>query len=206
MLQLQFDFFAKELLRWHADFGRHNLPWQNNPSPYRVWVSEIMLQQTQVKTVLSFYEKFMNRFPGISELSSGSLDEVLNLWSGLGYYTRARNLHLTSKIIMKEHNGMFPDEAGELIQLPGIGRSTAGAILALSFERKASILDGNAKRIFCRYHAIKAWPNSADTMRKLWNTADRHLPDARIRDYTQALMDLGATVCKLKKPACGQCP
>jgi len=164
-----------------------------------------MLQQTQVKTVIPFYEKFMERFSNVKTLSDNNLDDVLTLWSGLGYYSRARHLHESSKIIMEKHDGIVPTTVERLMALPGIGRSTAGAIVALSLNKRAPMLDGNAKRVFCRYHAIKGRPDNAQKKKKLWAIAETHLPTNRFRDYTQALMDLGATVCKTI-PLCPECP
>lgn len=199
------DTFSKSLIKWFYLRGRHNLPWQINATPYRVWVSEIMLQQTQVKTVIPFYEKFMRRFSDVKTLSDNNLDDVLTLWSGLGYYSRARRLHKASKIIMEKHEGILPHTVEKLMALPGIGRSTAGAIVALSLNKRAPMLDGNAKRVFCRYHAIKTQPDNAQKKKRLWAIAENHLPTSQFRDYTQALMDLGATVCKTI-PLCSECP
>ena len=189
--------FSDLLLTWFKDNGRKNLPWQKNISPYKVWVSEIMLQQTQVKTVIPYFERFMKRFSTIENLSNASLDEVLHFWTGLGYYARARNLHKAAKIITKEYQGVFPISYNEIVNLPGIGRSTAGAILSLSYEKCFPILDGNVKRVLTRYHGVKGWPGKKKVENQLWEIAERHTPTRSIRQYTQAIMDLGATVCTL---------
>lgn len=198
--------FAQRLLRWHTRHGRHDLPWQQPRSPYRVWLSEIMLQQTQVATVIPYYRRFLKRFPSLRTLAQAPLDDVLALWSGLGYYARARNLHRAARIVMEEHGGRFPDEFGAAATLPGIGRSTAGAILAQAFGQRHPILDGNARRVFARHAAIQGWPGDPRVARKFWRVAEQHLPRTRLADYTQALMDLGATVCTARNPACAACP
>ena len=199
------DWFAKQLLIWFDHYGRRDLPWQTNPNPYRVWVSEIMLQQTQVTTVIPFFQRFITRFPTVDALASADLDEVLHHWTGLGYYARGRNLHKTAQIIAAESNGMFPVGVEALIKLPGIGRSTAGAIAAISQGQQASILDGNVKRVLARFHAIPGYPGTAQTLKALWKHADQHTPSDRVADYTQAIMDLGATVCA-RQPDCSRCP
>lgn len=182
------------------------MPWQSVRDPYRIWVSEIMLQQTQVKTVIPYYNRFMQQFPDVQVLANADLDEVLHCWSGLGYYARARNLHKTATIICKEFNGVFPVQIDQLMGLPGIGRSTAGAILALSHGQVQPILDGNVKRVLTRYHGIQGWPGERKTEQTLWEIAARHTPKTNVADYTQAIMDLGATVCKRTKPDCVLCP
>lgn len=197
--------FSDLLLNWFDLYGRHDLPWQKNPTPYRVWVSEIMLQQTQVKTVIPFFTNFIRLFPSVKILSETNLDEVLNSWSGLGYYSRARNLHKAARIIVEEYGGVMPTTTEELVGLPGIGKSTAGAIIALGLNQPAAILDANVKRVLSRYHAIKAKPETAKTTRQLWATSEMHVPIKRHREYTQALMDLGAMVCR-KDPICSRCP
>lgn len=191
--------FTKHLLDWFPIHGRHDLPWQKNPTPYRVWVSEIMLQQTQVNTVIPYYQKFMERFSSITLLSGAEQDEVLHYWSGLGYYARARHLHRCAQIIVKEYAGQFPEDIDTLCALPGIGRSTAGAILSFSLNVRAPILDGNVKRVLTRYHAIGGAPD-------LWELAEQHTPTENFAQYTQAIMDLGATICTRRQPACFQCP
>ena len=198
--------FSSNLLKWFKTSGRHDLPWQKNVNPYRVWVSEIMLQQTQVKAVMPYFERFMERFPTIDSLSLASIDQVLHLWTGLGYYARARNLHKTSIIIATELAGQFPDTIDELVSLPGIGRSTAGAILALSMNKRASILDGNVKRVLTRFFLVHGWPEQTKVRNQLWEIADRNTPQRNFSQYTQAIMDLGATVCKRSRPECLCCP
>jgi len=182
------------------------LPWQKNPTPYRVWVSEIMLQQTQVATVVPYYQRFMRSFPNLKQLALAEQDEVLHLWTGLGYYARARNLHKTAQIIYTQYKGRFPLALELVIDLPGIGRSTAGAILALSQQQCLPILDGNVKRVFCRMFNIEGWPDSPSTQKLLWPLAEKLLPKERMRDYTQAIMDLGATVCTRSSVQCDLCP
>lgn len=198
--------FAPALLAWFDGHGRHDLPWQRDPTVYRVWVSEIMLQQTQVAVVIPYYERFMARFPGVGALADADLDEVLGLWSGLGYYARGRNLHAAARAVVAEHGGRFPETLEGLVALPGIGRSTAGAILALALGRRYPILDGNAKRVLARFHAVSGWPGEGPVRNRLWMLADRHTPHERVGDYTQAIMDLGATLCRRAKPACLLCP
>jgi A/G-specific adenine glycosylase len=198
--------FAAELLRWFDRYGRKHLPWQRSPTPYRVWVSEIMLQQTQVATVIPYYERFMTRFPSIAALASATTDEVLHLWTGLGYYARARNLHRAAQIVVREHAGVFPRTIDAVQALPGIGRSTAGAILALSLHQRHPILDGNVKRVLTRYFGIRGFPGDLSIERQLWTLADACTPVERVEHYTQAIMDLGATVCVRSKPVCLACP
>ena len=197
---------ARRLLAWHARHGRHDLPWQRRRTPYRVWVSEIMLQQTQVATVIPYYRRFLARFPDVVALATAPLDEVLHLWTGLGYYARARNLHQAAKLIVAEHTGRFPTEFEQVAALPGIGRSTAGAILALSRGQRHPILDGNVKRVLARHHAVHGWPGDKRVEQKLWTLAEAHTPRARLANYTQAIMDLGATLCTRTRPDCGRCP
>ena len=201
----RFD-FSQELLKWFDLHGRNNLPWQDNRTPYRVWISEIMLQQTQVSTVIPFFERFMESYPDISSLCNASTEQVMHHWTGLGYYARARNLHKMSRIIQENYNGNLPLDFNELVQLPGIGRSTAGAILALSDNQKYAILDGNVKRVLARYHAVSGWPGLTKVEKKLWRLSEKHLPSERIADFTQAIMDLGATLCIRSKPQCQICP
>ncbi len=198
--------FSTRLLRWFDHSGRKDLPWQTRPTAYRVWVSEIMLQQTQVSTVTPYYLRFMRRFPDVHSLAQAALDEVLHLWSGLGYYARARNLYRAARLVRDQHQGELPRDIESLQQLPGIGRSTAAAILALSHGERHAILDGNVKRVLARYHAIDGWPGSKSVEKQLWTCAESHTPSRRVRDYTQAIMDLGATVCTRAQPACGRCP
>lgn len=198
--------FSTRLLRWADYSGRKDLPWQTQPTAYRVWVSEIMLQQTQVSTVIPYYLRFMRRFPDVRSLAQAAPDEVLHLWSGLGYYARARNLHRAARLICDQHRGDLPRNIEGLQRLPGIGRSTAAAILALAHGERHAILDGNVKRVLARYHAIGGWPGDQNVEKQLWACAESHTPSRRARDYTQAIMDLGATVCTRARPACGRCP
>ena len=198
--------FAGRLLDWFDQHGRKHLPWQQDITAYRVWVSEIMLQQTQVATVIPYYERFMSVYPTVDRLADASEDEVLHLWTGLGYYARARNLHKTAKQVVRDYNGEFPITVDELESLPGIGRSTAGAIVAISTNTRAAILDGNVKRVLARCFAIEGWPGSTTTQKALWAKAEELTPDTRVADYTQAIMDLGATVCVRSSPVCEACP
>jgi A/G-specific adenine glycosylase len=198
--------FAERLLQWYELHGRHDLPWQLARTPYRVWVSEVMLQQTQVTTVIPFFERFMARFPDVAALATAPIDEVLHHWTGLGYYARARNLHKAAGVLVHEHEGEFPLTVDAVATLPGIGRSTAGAILALSRNVHAPILDGNVKRVLTRHRAIAGWPDAPATQRALWPLAEALTPQERVADYTQAIMDLGATLCVRRQPACGECP
>ncbi len=198
--------FSSPLLAWFDLHGRKNLPWQSPRDPYRVWVSEIMLQQTQVQTVIDYFNRFMQRFPTIKDLVVADEDEVLSLWSGLGYYSRARNLHKTAKLIIENHNGTFPEDLSLLITLPGIGPSTAAAILSQAFNLPTPILDGNVKRVLARFFRIQGWPDQAQVKKTLWDLAHSCMPQERCADYTQAIMDLGATCCTSKKPNCLHCP
>ncbi|HTT07432.1 MAG TPA: A/G-specific adenine glycosylase [Gammaproteobacteria bacterium] len=198
--------FAARLLRWHHHHGRHDLPWQHTGDPYRVWLSEIMLQQTQVATVIPYYQRFVKRLPDIHMLAMAPLDEVLKLWAGLGYYARARHLHRCAQFIAQEQGGRWPRDLETLRGLPGIGRSTAGAILALAHGLRHPILDGNVKRVLTRHHAVRGFPGDSKIEQKLWRLAERHLPRRNIADYTQAIMDLGATVCTRRRPDCPRCP
>lgn len=198
--------FSERLLTWFDDHGRKDLPWQQSRDPYAIWISEIMLQQTQVQTVIPYFERFMKRFATIEALASAQQDDVLHHWSGLGYYARARNLHAAAKIIVSEHGGVFPDDIEALVALPGIGRSTAGAILSLSHDQRHPILDGNVKRVLTRHSAIEGWPGRSAVLRELWALADEHTPEDRVAAYTQAIMDLGATLCTRSNPVCERCP
>jgi A/G-specific adenine glycosylase len=201
-----FPNFSEQILAWFKIHGRKHLPWQLGRTSYRVWVSEIMLQQTQVATVVPYYERFMARFPNVESLACASQDEVLQLWTGLGYYARGRNLHKCAQMIAEEHHGIFPNSVDDLEQLPGIGRSTAGAIISLALNQRATILDGNVKRVLARFHAIEGWPAKTAVSKKLWQVAFEHTPDKDFADYTQAMMDLGATICTRSKPKCSDCP
>ena len=198
--------FAASVLEWFGQHGRKNLPWQVEPTPYRVWVSEIMLQQTQVATVIPYYERFMASFPDVNALADASIDDVLHHWSGLGYYARARNLHKAATIVRDDHGGEFPTDFEAVVGLPGIGRSTAGAILALSLNARHAILDGNVKRVLARYHAVDGWPGKTSVANRLWELAERYTPESGASAYTQAMMDLGATLCTRSKPDCARCP
>ncbi len=198
--------FNSALLTWYDRYGRKNLPWQQDVSAYRVWVSEIMLQQTQVNTVIPYFERFMARFPDIAQLANASEDSVLHLWTGLGYYARARNLHKTARLIHTQHDDLFPANVDQLIKLPGIGRSTAGAIASIAMGIRAPILDGNVRRVLCRFHAVSGWPGKAGVQKTLWKYAEEYTPRRRVKDYTQAIMDLGATVCTRARPQCPDCP
>ena len=194
--------FARRLVRWQSRHGRHDLPWQRTRDPYRIWLSEVMLQQTQVATVIPYYRRFLARFPSVTALARATVEDVLTLWSGLGYYTRARNLHAAAQAVMTRHRGRFPRSRESLESLPGLGRSTAAAIAVFAFGRREAILDGNVKRVLARYFAIRGVPSE----RRLWALAESELPSKSIEAYTQALMDLGAGVCTRQRPACAECP
>ncbi|HEY3518824.1 MAG TPA: A/G-specific adenine glycosylase [Gammaproteobacteria bacterium] len=197
---------AGRLLAWFDAHGRHDLPWQLERTPYSVWVSEIMLQQTQVGTVIPFYLRFMQRFPTVEALAAAPLDDVLAHWAGLGYYARARNLWSAARMVMEQYGGEVPTTFDALHALPGIGRSTAGAILAQAHGQRWPILDGNVKRVLARYHAVTGWPGLPAVASELWRHAEAHTPHERVADYTQAIMDLGATLCARSRPACTVCP
>lgn len=194
------------LLVWWDKYGRHDLPWQKNPVPYRVWVSEIMLQQTQVATVEGYFDRFMRSFPDVAALAKAEQDDVLHHWSGLGYYSRARNLHKAARKIIAEHAGILPESLEELVALPGIGPSTAGAILSLSMHKRQPILDGNVKRVMARVFCVEGWPGSTANMKYLWELVEQCTPVSRVDHYTQAIMDLGATLCTRSRPRCTDCP
>lgn len=198
--------FAQSVLDWFDDHGRHDLPWQQDVTPYRVWVSEIMLQQTRVSTVIPYFQRFMQDFPDVESLASAQADHVLHLWTGLGYYARARNLHRAAGIIQQEHGGEFPASLDALTSLPGIGRSTAGAILSLGMGQWAAILDGNVKRVLARRFAVEGWPGRTAVARELWTLSEALTPKTRAADYNQAMMDLGATLCTRSSPDCERCP
>ncbi|RAU46613.1 MULTISPECIES: A/G-specific adenine glycosylase [unclassified Pseudomonas] len=203
---MQPEQFSSAVLDWYDRHGRHDLPWQHDITPYRVWVSEIMLQQTQVSTVLGYFDRFMDALPTVQALAEAPEDEVLHLWTGLGYYTRARNLQKAAKIIVAEHGGEFPRDVEKLTALPGIGQSTAGAIASISMGLRAPILDGNVKRVLARFTAQEGYPGDPKVARQMWATAERFTPQARVNHYTQAMMDLGATLCTRSKPSCLLCP
>ena len=198
--------FSDRVLQWYARHGRRDLPWQVQPTPYRVWVSEIMLQQTQVATVIPYFERFMSAFPDVATLAEADQDQVLHHWSGLGYYARARHLHAAARQILSLHDGRFPESMEAVMALPGVGRSTAGAILSLACGQSQPILDGNVKRVLARYHAVTGWPGQTAVLRELWSLAEQHTPQQDCAAYTQAMMDLGATVCTRTRPQCGICP
>ncbi len=202
---MAFD-FAAALLTWFDQHGRKDLPWQQDKTPYRVWVSEIMLQQTQVASVIGYYQRFMQRFPDLAALATAPEDAVLEHWAGLGYYARARNLHKCARHIHGELDGKFPRSLAALSELPGIGRSTAGAILSIAYQQRAPILDGNVKRVLCRFDGIDTWSGERATEKRLWQRAEELTPSHRIADYTQAIMDLGATLCRRSNPQCSACP
>ena len=197
--------FAQRLLEWFDHSGRHDLPWQHPREPYRVWVSEIMLQQTQVRTAIPYFQRFMEAFPTLPALAAASLDQVLAQWSGLGYYARARNLHSAARRCVELHGGALPRDIDALVALPGIGRSTAAAILSQAWGERVAILDGNVKRVLARYHGISGWPNLPAVEKQLWTLAEQHLPAQRMADYTQAQMDFGATLCTRANPVCALC-
>jgi A/G-specific adenine glycosylase len=197
---------AQRVLRWRQRHGRRGLPWQDTRDPYRVWLSEIMLQQTQVETVRAYYQRFLQRFPDLAALAAAPLDEVLALWSGLGYYSRARNLHRCAQLLMQEHGGVFPQSSEALTRLPGVGRSTAAAIAAFCFSERVAILDGNVKRVLGRALGFGGDLSLAAQERALWQRAQALVPERGVEGYTQGLMDLGATLCTLRQPQCGRCP
>ena len=198
--------FAARVIAWQKVHGRHDLPWQNTRDPYAIWVSEIMLQQTQVSAVIGYYQRFMERFPDIASLAAAQQDEVLRYWSGLGYYSRARNLHAAAQRIVQAHGGHFPKDTEAVMALPGIGRSTAAAVTAVAFGQHRASLDGNVKRVLARCFGIEGWPGLPAVEKKLWQLAETLLPQHDIESYTQGLMDLGATVCTRSRPKCGLCP
>lgn len=200
------EIFSARVIHWQQQEGRHDLPWQGTRDPYRVWLSEIMLQQTQVVTVVAYYSRFLERFPDVTSLASASVDAVLELWAGLGYYARARNLHRCAQVLVEKHGGQFPRDPEQIAELPGIGRSTAAAIAAFAFGSRAAILDGNVKRVLARCFAIDGFPGAAAVERTLWALAERLSPQVGIEAYTQGLMDLGATVCVRGQPFCPPCP
>lgn len=200
------DGFATNLLDWYDLHGRKDLPWQRERTPYRVWVSEIMLQQTQVRTVIGYFERFVAALPRLADLAAASEDRVLALWSGLGYYSRARNLLRAARLCMAEHAGELPRDIEAMSALPGIGRSTAAAILAQALGERHAILDGNVRRVLARWHGVRGWPGSHAAQRALWQYAEWHTPHARVADYTQAIMDIGAMLCTRSRPRCSECP
>ena len=200
------DWFAQRVLSWAERYGRTDLPWQHERTPYRVWVAEIMLQQTQARTVIPYFERFTSKLPTVTSLAEAPLDDVLSLWTGLGYYRRARLLHKAAQKVVHEHNGQVPNTLDELIELPGVGRSTAGAILSSGFDQPGVILDGNVKRVLARFHAVDGEVRRAAVLNQLWALAESHTPNVRNAAYAQAIMDLGATCCTKSTPNCSQCP
>ena len=196
--------FSQNLLTWFDQYGRKDLPWQHPATAYRVWISEIMLQQTQVVTVIPYFNKFIQQYPDVQALANAPLDEVLSLWAGLGYYARARNLHKSAVIISQANH--FPDSLQDLVALPGIGASTAGAILSIAFNKSHAILDGNVRRVLARFQAISGWTGGTKVNKQLWEISAHYTPEIRVADYTQAIMDLGATICTRAKPKCTLCP
>ncbi|MBR9728234.1 A/G-specific adenine glycosylase [Shewanella intestini] len=198
--------FANRITQWYDLHGRKTLPWQHDKTPYRVWVSEIMLQQTQVATVIPYYHAFMSQFPTVTDLANAPQDEVLHLWTGLGYYARARNLHKAAQQVRDQHQGQFPTDFEQVLALPGIGRSTAGAILSLSLGQYHPILDGNVKRVLSRHQAVEGWPGKKAVEQTLWQIAEKVTPKQHIRQFNQAMMDMGANICTRSKPKCAQCP
>jgi len=198
--------FASRIIHWQLHHGRHTLPWQGTRDPYRIWLSEIMLQQTQVATVIPYFERFVARFPDLPALAAALEDDVLALWSGLGYYSRARNLHAAARAVMTRHGGIFPARPNIIAQLPGVGRSTAAAIAALAFSQRGAILDGNVKRVLTRHGGIAGWSGDKKVESALWTLAESLLPDTAIETYTQGMMDLGALVCTRSQPNCAVCP
>ncbi|GAB2181290.1 A/G-specific adenine glycosylase [Denitratisoma sp. agr-D3] len=198
--------FATRLIAWQKKAGRHDLPWQNTTDPYRVWLSEIMLQQTQVATVIPYYLRFLERFPTLADLAAAPVEEVMPYWAGLGYYARARNLHACARAVVADHGGVFPRDPTLIAELPGIGRSTANAIAAFCFKAPVPILDGNVKRVLARCYGIEGFPGTPAVEREMWALAESLLPDTDVGTYIQAQMDLGATVCTRSKPRCGTCP
>lgn len=198
--------FAEKLIAWQQAHGRHDLPWQQTRDPYAVWVSEIMLQQTQVSAVIGYYDRFMQRFPSIASLAEAEQDEVMRYWSGLGYYSRARNLHHAAQTIVREHGGVFPTNFDTIQTLKGIGRSTAAAISVFAFNQRQTILDGNVKRVLARLYAVDGWPGLPEIEKQLWQIAESLLPEQGLPAYVQGLMDFGATLCTRSKPKCSECP
>ncbi len=198
--------FAKAILSWYEDYGRKSLPWQQNKTAYSVWLSEIMLQQTQVTTVIPYYQRFMERFPTVQDLANAQQDEVLHYWTGLGYYARARNLHKAAKTVVEQYNGEFPTDIEQMNALPGVGRSTAAAVLSSVYKQPHAILDGNVKRTLARSFAVEGWPGKKTVENQLWRHAEEHTPSKDVDKYNQAMMDMGAMICTRSKPKCSLCP
>lgn len=198
--------FANAILKWYDAYGRKNLPWQHNKTAYSVWLSEIMLQQTQVATVIPYYQRFLQRFPTVTDLANAEQDEVLHLWTGLGYYARARNLHKAAKIVAQQYQGEFPTDIEQMNALPGIGRSTAAAVLSSVYKQPHAILDGNVKRTLSRAFAVEGWTGQKAVENHLWQLAEAHTPQQDVDKYNQAMMDMGAMICTRSKPKCSLCP
>ena len=198
--------FYQRVIAWYGQNGRKHLPWQQQRTPYRVWISEIMLQQTQVTTVIPYYDRFMERFPDVISLANAAPDEVMHYWSGLGYYARARNMHKAAQSIRDVYGGQFPESFDQVQDLPGIGRSTAGAILSLACDQRHAILDGNVKRVLARYFLIEGWPGTTKTLKQLWERAEQLTPTGKVAIYNQAMMDIGSGICTRTKPDCALCP
>ena len=203
---MQASQFSAQVLDWYDKYGRKTLPWQIDKTPYKVWLSEVMLQQTQVATVIPYFERFMARFPTVTDLANAPLDEVLHLWTGLGYYARARNLHKAAQQVAALHGGKFPETFEEVAALPGVWRSTAGAILSLSLGKHFPILDGNVKRVLARCYAVSGWPGKKEVENKLWSLSEQVTPAVGVERFNQAMMDLGAMICTRSKPKCSLCP
>lgn len=198
--------FSSQVLTWYHQFGRKTLPWQQQKTPYKVWLSEVMLQQTQVATVIPYFERFIAQFPTVADLAAAPIDQVLHLWTGLGYYARARNLHQAACQVMALHQGHFPEEFDDVLALPGVGRSTAGAVLSLSLGQHHPILDGNVKRVLARCYAIAGWPGQREVEKQLWQISEEVTPAQEVAAFNQAMMDLGAMVCTRSRPKCELCP
>ena len=205
-VMMQSSQFAQYTLDWYQKYGRKTLPWQQQKTPYKVWLSEVMLQQTQVATVIPYFERFMARFPTVTDLAAAPLDEVLHLWTGLGYYARARNLHKAACQVAEKHGGIFPQNFEDVADLPGVGRSTAGAILSLSLGQHYPILDGNVKRVLARCYAVEGWPGTSLVEKRLWQLSEQVTPAQGVGEFNQAMMDLGAMVCTRSRPKCELCP
>ena len=203
-MRLEDKKFSKEIIEWYRLFGRDNLPWRKNVSPYKIWISEIMLQQTQVKTVIPFYKKFLKKYPNLKSIAPAREDDILALWTGLGFYRRAKNIYKTKEIIKKSFSNRFPKKFSELVELPGIGRSTAGAIMSIAYQEPFPILDANVKRVISRYKKINS--KEKTSIKKLWSSSEDLTPKKNIFEYTQGIMDLGATICKSKSAECFDCP
>ena len=196
--------FSSSVYEWYKEFGRKDLPWRKKVTPYRIWISEVMLQQTQVKTVIPYFNKFISKFPNLGSLSEATEQEILALWTGLGFYRRAKNIYSTKEIIKTNYNNEFPSSLEDLVSLPGIGRSTAGAILSIAYKKPFPILDANVKRVIARHDEIDL--SNKKSFNKLWNLSELYTPNKNIFEYTQGIMDIGATVCSIKKPSCFECP